>query len=279
MVENAWCITLLELSQPGWRPPVEAIGGGLAGGMDQDIPIIETAFSALWARWWDESILPRSSKLAAKQRRLFAVARSENQPLWIAASQSVPASPLTTPSHSEGDHPVMIAFVPRIGAEGGYLELALPADRMRINDLDRVIYLKALAQVRDALTTTATPTRRPPSLDRITKSLNSLRREMQRKFDEYLAALEGTRLESLAENQALAKQLQRLLDSYGFRVRCPECGEPAIMRCLSAGNSTTGAFVFDHYLSEGRTFHGGKSSIPKLEVVPKPSRSAANQGS
>ncbi len=87
-----------------------------------------------------------------------------------------------------------------------------------------------------------------------------------------LQRLAGQTFGSFAANQALAKQVHELLDSKGLRVQCPECKAAAILRCQKSGNSKTGAFVFDHYLDTGRTFHGGPSTLPRLVVVAKPPR-------
>jgi len=82
----------------------------------------------------------------------------------------------------------------------------------------------------------------------------------------------GMSFGSLRNNQTFAKSVHELLDSNGLRVKCPECGSPAILRCQSAGNSKTGVFLYDHYLPTGRTFHGGPSTFPAIKVVPKPPR-------
>lgn len=87
-----------------------------------------------------------------------------------------------------------------------------------------------------------------------------------------LQSLAGQKFGSLAANQRVAKEVHALLDSKGLRVKCPECGTAAILRCQNSGNSKTGAFVYDHYLDKGRTFHGGPSSFPLLELIPKPPR-------
>lgn len=82
----------------------------------------------------------------------------------------------------------------------------------------------------------------------------------------------GQNFGSLAANQAVAKQVHSLLESKGLRVKCPECGAAAILRCQKAGNAKHGAFMFDHYLDSGRTFHGGQTVFPSLEVISKPPR-------
>jgi predicted RNA-binding Zn-ribbon protein involved in translation (DUF1610 family) len=85
----------------------------------------------------------------------------------------------------------------------------------------------------------------------------------------------GSSFGSLNNNRTFTKTVQELLDSNGLRVECPECGSPAILRCQAAGNARTGVFLYDHYLHRGRTFHGGPTTFPKLKLVSKPPRRAA----
>lgn len=97
-------------------------------------------------------------------------------------------------------------------------------------------------------------------------------RAIQRGIEGTVRSLAGVNCGSFEANRALAKSVQELLAENGLRVACPECGEPAILRCQRAGNSKTGAFQFDHVLSGRRTFHGGSSSFPLVAVVPAPKR-------
>jgi hypothetical protein len=87
-----------------------------------------------------------------------------------------------------------------------------------------------------------------------------------------LNSFAGSNFGSLQNNKTFTRTVQELLDSNGLRVACPECGSPAILRCQSAGNSKTGVFLYDHYLENGRTFHGGPTTFPRLKLVPKPPR-------
>ena len=96
----------------------------------------------------------------------------------------------------------------------------------------------------------------------------SLRADLQAS----LRQLAGQNFGSLRDNRQVVQQIHSLLESVGLRVRCRECGEPAILRCQNAGNSKTGAFVYDHYLDSGRTFHGGQTTFPQLTLVAKPAR-------
>ena len=82
----------------------------------------------------------------------------------------------------------------------------------------------------------------------------------------------GWNFGSLRNNQTFARSVHELLESNSLRVECPECSSPAILRCQSAGNSKTGAFLYDHYLSSGRTFHGGPTTFPRVKLVARPPR-------
>lgn len=110
------------------------------------------------------------------------------------------------------------------------------------------------------------------ALQETSKAVEEIQIQIRRRIEESVQEFAGQNFGSLSANQTVAKQVHALLDSKGLRVKCPECGTPAILRCQNAGNSKTGAFMFDHYLDTGRTFHGGQTTFPVLEVVPKPPR-------
>lgn len=112
-------------------------------------------------------------------------------------------------------------------------------------------------------------------LGHLTQEIQSLQTQIVRSIETSLQRFYGWTFASLSEKQAFAKLVHKILDSHGLRVQCPECGHPAILRCLRAGNAKHGAFVFDHYLETGRTFHGGLTTVPRLKVVAKPARRAA----
>ena len=109
--------------------------------------------------------------------------------------------------------------------------------------------------------------------------LQSVRAEIERhqkairdSIEHTLSSFVGWNFGSLKENQTFAAQVHDLLDGLGLRAECPECGEAAIIRCQSAGNSRSGVFLFDHYLETGRTFHGGPTTFPQVKVCSKPPR-------
>lgn len=110
------------------------------------------------------------------------------------------------------------------------------------------------------------------TLDETERTIETLQDQIRQQLEKSIQALAGTNFGSLAANQEVAKRVHTLLDNKGLRVRCPECGTPAILRCQKAGNSRTGAFMFDHYLDTGRTFHGGQTTFPLVTVTNKPPR-------
>ena len=101
-----------------------------------------------------------------------------------------------------------------------------------------------------------------------------LQAEIVRGVQNSLQSLAGRTFGSLSANQTIAKEVHSLLDGKGLRVKCTECGTPAILRCQKSAFG--GVWVFDHYLEKGRTFHGGSSVFPLLELVAKPPRRKAN---
>jgi hypothetical protein len=104
------------------------------------------------------------------------------------------------------------------------------------------------------------------------RAAGEIQASMRGVLEQHLATFEGWNFGSLENNQAFTARLQELLDQFGLRVVCPHCGVPAILRCQKAGNSKSGAYLYDHVLPSGRTFHGGASAFPKLTLVPRPAR-------
>jgi predicted RNA-binding Zn-ribbon protein involved in translation (DUF1610 family) len=95
---------------------------------------------------------------------------------------------------------------------------------------------------------------------------------IRRAVEGAVRGLAGMNCGSFAANRAMAKSVQVLLAENGLRLVCPECGQPAILRCQRAGTSKTGAFQYDHTVDGRRTFHGGSTSFPLATVVPAPPR-------
>ena len=112
-------------------------------------------------------------------------------------------------------------------------------------------------------------------LQQTSQDVKAIQQQILVRIEQTLQQFVGKNFGSLAANQAITKQVHALLDSKGLRVCCPECGAAAILRCQNAGNAKTGAFMFDHYLDTGRTFHGGQTTFPNVSVVPKPARRKA----
>jgi predicted RNA-binding Zn-ribbon protein involved in translation (DUF1610 family) len=110
------------------------------------------------------------------------------------------------------------------------------------------------------------------SLDRLEQDLNRLHRSIRLSIQGYLKPFEGTCYATLKENQLAASTIHQLLDRYGLRIRCPECGNPAILRVSARKNANAGVFVFDHSVKGKRTFHGGRGVFPFMRLVEKPRR-------
>ena len=104
------------------------------------------------------------------------------------------------------------------------------------------------------------------------QELNRLQRSIRLTIQSQLAKFAGQSLGSLEQNQHLATPIHELLESHALRVRCLECGHPAILRVSPREGSAHGVFVFDHTIDGKRTFHGGKGSVPMILLVAKPPR-------
>lgn len=107
------------------------------------------------------------------------------------------------------------------------------------------------------------------------QELNRLQRAIRLAIQAQLAQMEGRSMGDLEQNRRLVESIHHLLDNHGLRVRCSECGHPAILRVSPRGQSSNGVFVFDHTIEGRRTFHGGRSAVPQIRLVAKPPRKKA----
>ena len=109
-------------------------------------------------------------------------------------------------------------------------------------------------------------------LARLQREMNRLQREIRLTIQAQLSQMTGKSLGSLEANRELARSIHEMLDAHGLRVRCPQCGNAAILRVSPRSGSATGVFVFDHSVDGKRTFHGGRAVMPEIHLVAKPTR-------
>lgn len=109
-------------------------------------------------------------------------------------------------------------------------------------------------------------------LGQLTQQINRLQRAVRLAIENELADWTGQSYGSLTDNQDVARMIHQTVDGHGLRLRCPECGHPAILRCSARPGVPDGVFVFDHCIEGRRTFHGGGSTLPAMRVVVKPAR-------
>ncbi|MEO1524191.1 MAG: hypothetical protein AAFX06_02090 [Planctomycetota bacterium] len=117
-------------------------------------------------------------------------------------------------------------------------------------------------------------------LARLQREMNRLQREIRLTIQAQLSQMTGKSLGSLESNRELARSIHEMLDAHGLRVRCPHCGNAAILRVSPRPGAASGVFVFDHTIDGKRTFHGGKTVMPEILLVAKPGRKprgASNQ--
>ncbi|MFG0267945.1 MAG: hypothetical protein ACF8AM_22740 [Rhodopirellula sp. JB055] len=105
--------------------------------------------------------------------------------------------------------------------------------------------------------------------------LNRIQRTVRLTMQEKLQGLVGQSLPTLEENRELARSIQKMLDAHSLRIRCPQCGHAAILRVSPRKGMPGGAFVLDHTIDGKRTFHGGSSSVPPIQLTAKPERKAS----
>jgi len=104
------------------------------------------------------------------------------------------------------------------------------------------------------------------------REMSRLQREIRLTIQAQLAQMTGRSLGSLKANRELAQSIHEMLDSHGLRVRCCQCGHPAILRVSPRAGAADGVFVFDHTIDGRRTFHGGRTVVPEIRLVAKPPR-------
>ena len=115
------------------------------------------------------------------------------------------------------------------------------------------------------------------SLGQLEEELNRLQRTIRLAIQSQLAKWAGRSMGTLEQNRNLADSIHRMLDGHGLRVRCNECGHPAILRVSPRRGMPAGVFVFDHTIDGQRTFHGGRGTLPPLRLVAKPPRKKAGR--
>ncbi len=117
-----------------------------------------------------------------------------------------------------------------------------------------------------------TPAHAHAALVDLEREVNRIQRSIRLAIQLQLGKLAGQSLRTLGENQDLVKRVHDLLDSHGLRVKCPECGHPAILRVSARPGANAGVFVLDHTIDGKRTFHGGRQVIPEILITAKPAR-------
>jgi hypothetical protein len=231
-----------------------------------------------------------------KHERLVQLAWQQRQPLLAepaspkarvaATSMDLDTAP---PGASMGSVnptglPLLFGPILHLGEPLALLEIVLPQSSQPLSQSQRQLYLRGIKLVAERVygglrqrmaMPAATLNHAVEQLDLLSTEVKSIQQQIQTCIETRLKQFHGWSFASLAENQAFAKMVHQLLDSHGLRVVCPECGSPAILRCLRVGNAKHGAFVYDHYLDSGRTFHGGPTTVPLIRVVNKPARRPA----
>lgn len=216
---------------------------------------------------------PRSAPLQQSE-----VNESASDLLQVADASSVSAP---NDANNPTNNRLLFAPIIHLGEPLALLEIVLPVTSEPLTQLNRQAYLRSAQLVAERVygglkrrmaMPAAQISRAESELNKLTSDLQMLHLQIQRTIEARLAQFQGWTFGTLAENQEFAKLVHQLLESHGLRVVCPECGHPAILRCLRAGNAKNGVFVFDHTLDTGRTFHGGPTTVPLLRIVVKPAR-------
>ncbi len=283
--------------------------------LEQLLPVLTDLFGGLAAVAWMKAdgavfgVRYRMDNLLAsvseqkKHERLVQLAWRQKQPVlaepaggrWLANGEvnsgatGAPTAEDANPSAGQATgnptgYPLLFGPILHLGEPVALLEIVLAEDQRPLSKAQRQLYLRGVKLISERVygglrqrmnLPAATLDQAKLQLEQLRSDVHSIQQQIVRDIEGRLQKFHGWAFTSLAENQAFAKLVHQLLDSHGLRVICPECGNPAILRCLRAGNAKHGAFVFDHYLDAGRTFHGGATMVPLIRVVNKPARRAA----
>jgi hypothetical protein len=222
------------------------------------------------------------------QAASFSLGQPPSDSEFAGGEASNQAVPTDSPNSNSTGHPLLFGPILHLGEPIALLEVALAPNSgvpaVPLSQAQRQLYLKSIKLVAERVygglrRRMAMPAARidkaVEQVEKLTAEVHALQLQISQRIERRLQQFHGWSFASLAENQAFAKLVHQMLDSHGLRVACPECGHPAILRCLRVGNAKHGAFVFDHYLDTGRTFHGGPSTVPLIKVVSKPARRLA----
>jgi hypothetical protein len=257
--------------------------------------------AVLGIRYRMDALLPTASQ-QKQHEKLVQIAWSQKRPLLAEPSPTALDSSASQPTtghsdpefsgnknvHNPTNHRLLFAPIIHVSEPVALMEIVLPHQAGGLSNIQKQLYLKSAQLVaeriygglqRRMLMPEARLSEALREFNVLSGQLQAFQTQIKQTIESKLKKFHGWSFDSLAENQAFAKSLHQILESHGLRVRCPECGHPAILRCLRAGNSKNGVFVFDHYLESGRTFHGGPTTIPSLKIVAKPARRSSNSAS
>ncbi len=216
-----------------------------------------------------------------KHERLVQLAWTQKQAMLAEPTPAGRRPSSENPGNNPTTHQLLFGPVLHLSEPIALLELVLHESPATLTQTQRKLYLRGVQLVADRVygglrkrmsMPAATLAQATQQLEQIVAQSESLQQQIRLNIEARLQQFHGWSFGSLEENQQFAKSVHQILDSYGLRVQCPECQNPAILRCLGAGNAKHGVFVFDHYLESGRTFHGGPTTVPLIRVVPKPAR-------
>ncbi|GIX00591.1 MAG: hypothetical protein KatS3mg111_3923 [Pirellulaceae bacterium] len=224
-----------------------------------------------------------------KHERLVQIAWRQRKPMLAEPTRKKASTPedaehAQLSSHNPTAHPLLFGPILHLSEPIALLEIVLATRGEPLTGHQRQLYLRGIQLFADRVyqglrrrmtLPAATLRHATEQLEQLVSDVQALQQQILRTIEARLQQFHGWSFPTIAENQEFAKMVHQMLDAHGLRVQCTECGSPAILRCLRAGNAKNGAFVFDHYLESGRTFHGGPTTVPRLKVVPKPARRSA----
>lgn len=90
-----------------------------------------------------------------------------------------------------------------------------------------------------------------------------------RRLQAVLAFLGHASFDSLRTGQHVVARINAQLVRLGYRLRCPKCGQPALLRFRAVPRAKVGSYTFDHRIGGHRRSHGGLTTFPpSLVLIP-----------
>lgn len=126
------------------------------------------------------------------------------------------------------------------------------------------------------LDATSGPGMPPEAVLRQIRSIwEATRAEVKSKLEEAIRSLSTVQFGTYEEKRAIATELAKTMEVWGFRAKSPYSGQPATLRCRQNAKNPNGYFCFDEApvnpdARTSATVRGGRVQLPVFSLVDPP---------